>query len=54
MIANKKGNVINELDHKSFEVFALKGKIISDYEKRTQTIKKVLEGVFNLRMKQLV
>lgn len=54
MIANKEGYIINEYDHSSFEIFSLKGKIIYEYEKRTQKIMGVLERAFNIRMKQIV
>ena len=54
MIANKEGFIINEYDHSSFEIFSLKGKIIYEYEKRTQKIMGVLERAFNIRMKQIV
>jgi hypothetical protein len=54
MIANKAGYIVNEFNHKSFDIFAIKGKIIFEYEKRTQKIMHVLERVFNIRMKQLV
>lgn len=54
MIANKDGYIINEFDETSYEIFTLKGKIIYEYEKRTQKIMAVLERVFNIRMKQIV
>lgn len=54
MIANKKGYIINEFDESSYEIFSLKGKIIYEYEKRTQRIMGVLERSFNMKMKQIV
>lgn len=54
MISNKEGYIINEYDHTSFEVFHLKGRIIHEYEKRSQQIMNVIERSFNLRLKQIV
>ena len=54
MIANKQGYIINEYDHKSFEIFSLKGKIIYEYEKKTEKIMKVLQHAFNIRMREIV
>lgn len=46
MIANKKGYSIDEYDQNSYEIFALKGKIIFEYEQRTKQIMEALEKAF--------
>lgn len=54
MIANKEGFIINEHKQATYDIFAVKGKIVFEYEKRTQKIMRVLEREFNIRIKQLV